>query len=62
MREYKIEPGGLVIGEPLREFQGVLTGTPALVGGAEPGLVGGAEPGLVGGAEPGLGGARGAIG
>ncbi|HEX3619854.1 MAG TPA: ATPase domain-containing protein [Candidatus Udaeobacter sp.] len=36
IREFKLEPGkGIRIGEPLREFQGVLTGIPVFHGGAE---------------------------
>jgi circadian clock protein KaiC len=32
IREFQITAGGLVLGEPLRAFQGVLTGIPAYVG------------------------------
>jgi len=36
IREFKLEPGkGIRIGEPLKEFQGVLTGIPVFHGGAE---------------------------
>jgi len=36
IREFKLEPGkGIRIGEPLREFQGVLTGVPVFHGAAE---------------------------
>ncbi|HZS16403.1 MAG TPA: ATPase domain-containing protein [Candidatus Udaeobacter sp.] len=36
IREFKLEPGkGIRIGEPLREFQGVLTGIPVFQGAAE---------------------------
>jgi circadian clock protein KaiC len=36
IRECKVSRGGLNLGEPLREFQGVLTGVPTYVGGAVP--------------------------
>ncbi|MEA2766386.1 MAG: circadian clock protein KaiC [Gemmatimonadaceae bacterium] len=36
IREYKVQKGGLMVGEPLREFQGVLTGVPHYTGGAAP--------------------------
>ena len=36
IRECKIQKGGLFVGEPLREFQGVLTGVPHYTGGAAP--------------------------
>lgn len=32
IREYRIDAGGLIVGAPLREFQGVLTGVPTLRG------------------------------
>jgi circadian clock protein KaiC len=32
IREYRIRPEGLAIGEPLRQFSGVLTGVPRLLG------------------------------
>jgi circadian clock protein KaiC len=32
LREYRISASGLHVGEPLRDFQGVLTGTPAYLG------------------------------
>jgi circadian clock protein KaiC len=35
IREFKIDDGGLRVGEPLEEFQGVLTGTPTFQGRAE---------------------------
>jgi circadian clock protein KaiC len=35
IREYKIDKG-VVVGEPLHEFQGVLRGVPEYVGRAEP--------------------------
>lgn len=36
IRECKVSVGGLDLGEPLREFQGVLTGVPTYVGGSVP--------------------------
>jgi circadian clock protein KaiC len=36
IRECKVRRGGLFVGEPLREFQGVLTGVPRYVGASEP--------------------------
>ncbi len=36
IREFKVGPGGLSVGAPLREFQGVLTGVPRYVGGPMP--------------------------
>jgi KaiC/GvpD/RAD55 family RecA-like ATPase len=36
LREYRIDEHGLRVGVPLREFQGVLTGTPTYVGNREP--------------------------
>ncbi|MGI8908509.1 MAG: ATPase domain-containing protein [Candidatus Sumerlaeaceae bacterium] len=36
IREFKMGAGGYVVGEPLREFQGVLTGIPNYVGKAAP--------------------------
>lgn len=35
IREYRIGPRGLTVGEPLENFNGVLRGTPAFVGAAE---------------------------
>jgi circadian clock protein KaiC len=32
IREFRLEPGGIRLGEPLREFRGVLTGVPSFVG------------------------------
>jgi circadian clock protein KaiC len=32
IREYRVTSQGLEVGEPLREFQGVLTGVPVYVG------------------------------
>lgn len=40
IREYRITTEGIQVGEPLREFQGVLTGVPRYVGGAGPLLTG----------------------
>jgi len=28
IREFKLEPGGIAVGEPLSEFRGILTGVP----------------------------------
>lgn len=36
IRECKVQKGGLFVGEPLREFQGVLTGVPEYTGAAAP--------------------------
>lgn len=36
IREYQIGPGGLIVGEPLAEFRGVLTGLPEYVGERKP--------------------------
>lgn len=36
IRECKVQKGGLFVGEPLREFQGVLTGVPEYTGGSDP--------------------------
>ena len=36
IRECQVGQGGLVVGEPLREFHGVLTGVPNYVGSEEP--------------------------
>lgn len=35
VREFRIGPGRIVVGEPLTAFQGVLSGTPAYVGRAD---------------------------
>jgi circadian clock protein KaiC len=32
IREFRLEPGGIVVGEPLSEFRGVLTGVPVYEG------------------------------
>lgn len=34
IREYRIDPSGLRVGEPLRQFSGVLTGVPTYMGGS----------------------------
>lgn len=39
IREYRIDPAGLRVGEPLRDFSGVLTGVPTYMGGASELLV-----------------------
>ena len=44
IREVSVEAGGLKVGAPLREFQGVLTGVPQYFGQAEPLLVPEAPP------------------
>jgi circadian clock protein KaiC len=36
IRELKFAGGKILLGEPLRQFQGVLTGTPAFSGSAGP--------------------------
>lgn len=36
IREFRIQPGGIAVGEPLRAFQGVLTGVPLYSGGESP--------------------------
>lgn len=35
IREYKIGPGGIILGDPLKDFQGVLTGVPIFKGSEE---------------------------
>ena len=45
IREYRISEQGLVLGEPLNEFQGVLRGVPTFVGNASPLLVGDSDGG-----------------
>jgi circadian clock protein KaiC len=32
IRESRVQRGGLIVGNPLREFQGVLTGVPSFTG------------------------------
>jgi circadian clock protein KaiC len=44
IRECKVQNGGFFVGEPLTEFQGVLTGVPRYIGGAGPLL--GEAPGI----------------
>jgi circadian clock protein KaiC len=34
IREYRIDDGGVRVGEPLRQFSGILTGVPKFAGGA----------------------------
>ena len=36
IREFRVQPGGLIVGEPLSEFQGVLSGIPEYTGDREP--------------------------
>ena len=36
IREFRIDHDGLFVGEPLKQFRGVLTGTPEYLGGQEP--------------------------
>jgi circadian clock protein KaiC len=36
IRECRVGPGGLIVGEPLREFRGVLTGVPEYSGATGP--------------------------
>jgi circadian clock protein KaiC len=36
IREYQIGPGGIAIGEPIAEFQGVLRGVPTYIGAGSP--------------------------
>jgi len=38
IREFRITPEGLKVGEPLHDFQGVLTGVPTYTGGTTPWL------------------------
>jgi len=45
IRECKVQKGGLFVGEPLRDFQGVLTGVPRYVGSPAPLLEDGAGNG-----------------
>ncbi|HST08526.1 MAG TPA: ATPase domain-containing protein, partial [Gemmatimonadaceae bacterium] len=44
IRECRVQKGGLFVGEPLREFQGVLTGVPMYTGGSAPLLHGDGSP------------------
>jgi circadian clock protein KaiC len=36
IREFRIDSGGISLGDPLREFQGVLRGVPTYVGQSQP--------------------------
>ena len=45
IRECKVQKGGLFVGEPLRDFQGVLTGVPRYTGGDTPLLAAGGANG-----------------
>jgi len=45
IRECRVQKGGLFVGEPLREFQGVLTGVPTYTGSSAPLLHGGVNSG-----------------
>ena len=47
IREMRMGPGGVEIGEPLERFQGVLSGIPTFVGGSE-GLLSGMPAGQEG--------------
>jgi len=40
IREFRVQKGGLFVGEPLREFHGVLTGVPTYTGSSTPLLPG----------------------
>ena len=52
IRECKVQKGGLFVGEPLHDFQGVLTGVPRYTGAVSPLLEGdGANNGRTGGGE-----------
>jgi circadian clock protein KaiC len=44
IRECRIAQGGLLVGQPLRGFQGVLTGVPEYVGASGPLMHGGDHP------------------
>ncbi|MDB4887567.1 MAG: Circadian clock protein KaiC central region [Gemmatimonadetes bacterium] len=39
IREYRVGPGGIIVGEPLTEFQGVLSGVPQYTGSSRPMLL-----------------------
>jgi circadian clock protein KaiC len=41
IREFRLEPGRISVGHPLREFRGILTGVPIFEGGSEPSREGG---------------------
>jgi circadian clock protein KaiC len=36
IREFKITPQGIKVGEPLHQFEGILTGVPTYTGGDKP--------------------------
>lgn len=36
IREFRIDARGISVGQPLKEFQGVLRGVPAYLGGSDP--------------------------
>ena len=36
IREFRLEAGGIRLGEPLHQFRGILTGTPVYEGGEDP--------------------------
>lgn len=36
IREFRVQPGGVLVGDPLSDFQGVLTGVPEYLGPREP--------------------------
>jgi len=44
IRECRVDRGGLVVGDPLSEFQGVLTGVPTYTGGTAPLMAQHAKP------------------
>ena len=43
IRELEIRVGGVVVGEPLSKFQGVLTGVPTIIGKSANGVLSNAE-------------------
>ena len=51
IRECKVGPGGLSVGDPLRDFQGVLTGVPSYVGNVSPLMYDDADAGSDGAAK-----------
>jgi circadian clock protein KaiC len=51
IREFKVGPGGLSVGDPLRDFQGVLTGIPNYVGTVTPLMYDDADAGEDGASE-----------
>jgi circadian clock protein KaiC len=44
IREFRIGPGGYIVGDPLRTFQGVLTGVPQYMGTPGPLISGSPSP------------------